>query len=88
MTPCVMQPAILAHGVGYEVEGLHGGIDPGLLAEGEAAPGKGRDHQPVPIRQHLVVPAGMDAPFPDLPQDGAQARQSGLLILIAEFEVR
>ena len=59
--PAMAQPARHRHLLAHEVEGRARRLDPGLLAEKRAGAGQGCDHQPVPVRQHLVVETRADA---------------------------
>jgi hypothetical protein len=57
VAPGMAEATVWRHRARDEVEGLGRGVDPGRLVEGEAGMGERRDHQPVPVCQHLVVPA-------------------------------
>ena len=58
VAPGMAEPVAAGHACGDEVEGARGHLDPGRLAQHDAGVGQRRDHQAVPVGQHLVVEAG------------------------------
>ncbi len=81
--PRMTEPIALRHLARDEIEGALCHRDPVRLIEQHAGIDQRRDHQPVPVRQHLVVEAGPHAAFARVEQDLAQMPELLLLALAA-----
>ena len=77
--PGMGEPAVLLHVLHDEAEGGGGGLQPLGAVEHARGVGERGDHQPVPVGQHLVVPAGANAARAARQQLAAHVRQ-GLLL--------
>ena len=75
----VVEPPIGAHAVAHEREGGGGGGDPFGAAEHRADGGERRDHEAVPVGEHLVVAARRHALRPVVEQRLAHCRKARLV---------
>ena len=79
VAPGVPEPAVLGHVPDDEGKGGLGGGQPGGLAERRGGARQRRDHQAVPVGQHLVVPARPHPRAARRQEPGAQLGQLGFL---------